>query len=79
MKSKAKLLLTIAFIAPILCGCLKVNPGVSSESNTTSEFLSSENTITNESSYSSFSSELSSTTISSNSSEEELSSEMTST
>ena len=78
MKSKAKLLLTIAFIAPILCGCLKVNPGVSSESNTTSEFLSSENTITNESSYSSFSSELSSTTISSNSSEEESSSEMTS-
>ena len=78
MKSKTKLFLTIAFIAPILCGCLKVNPGVSSESNTTSEFLSSENTITNESSYSSFSSELSSTTISSNSSEEESSSEMTS-
>ncbi len=78
MKSKTKLLLTIAFIAPILCGCLKVNPGVSSESNTTSEFLFSENTITNESSYSSFSSELSSTTISSNFSEEESSSEMTS-
>ena len=45
MKSKTKLLLTITLIAPILCGCLKVNPGVSSESNTTSEFLSSENTI----------------------------------
>ena len=78
MKSKTKLLLTIALIAPILCGCLKVNPGVSSELNSTSEFLSSENTTTSEKSYSSFSSELSSTTISSNTSQDKSSSQMTS-